>query len=314
MKIEKSNQQAVGVASAAGAYALWGIMPIYWKLVNSVPSLEILAHRIVWSLVFLFFVLLAAGKLRSFSAELKAVLANPRQRLCLASASIIVSVNWLTFIWAVTHEHIIETSLGYYINPLISVFLGIAVLKEKLSFWQTVSFFLAAIGVLNLTLHFGAFPWVALILAVSFGLYGLLKKVLNFGALSGIAAETLIIFPLPLVYLAYLNRTGHGAFTAGPPAVTLLLAGAGIVTAVPLILFASGAIRLPLSTVGFLQYISPTISLVLGVFLYHEPFTAVHLVSFVLIWAALTIFSLSRTRSLLQLESSVQKKLALKGR
>lgn len=314
MKIEKSNQQVVGVASAAGAYALWGIMPIYWKLVNSVPSLEILAHRIVWSLVFLFFVLLAAGKLRSFSAELKAVLANPRQRLCLASASIIVSVNWLTFIWAVTHEHIIETSLGYYINPLISVFLGIAVLKEKLSFWQTVSFFLAAIGVLNLTLHFGAFPWVALILAVSFGLYGLLKKVLNFGALSGIAAETLIIFPLPLVYLAYLNRTGHGAFAAGPPAVTLLLAGAGIVTAVPLILFASGAIRLPLSTVGFLQYISPTISLVLGVFLYHEPFTAVHLVSFVLIWAALTIFSLSRTRSLLQLESSVQKKLALKGR
>jgi len=185
-------------------------------------------------------------------------------------------------------------------------------LKEKLSFWQTISVVLAFIGVLNMTLNYGAFPWISLILAVSFGLYGLLKKVIKLGAIAGITSETLIVSPVALMYLIYIYKSGNGAFGTGSPVVSGLLIGGGIITAVPLILFSAGAIRLPLSTIGFLQYIAPTITLLLGVFLYHEPFTTVHIISFVFIWVALIIYSLSKTSFLIELESIFLKRIAFK--
>ncbi len=314
MKLQKPNEQNIGIASAIGAHLLWGILPVYWKLVNCVPALEILAHRIVWCFVFLVLVLLATGKISSFLDELRELVSNLKKLFGIIIASLFISVNWLTYIWAVNTNHVIDTSLGYYINPLVSVLLGIIVLKEKLSFWQMVSFFLAMIGVLNMTFQFGAVPWISLILAASFGLYGLCKKMINLGEVTGITLETLAVSPLALLYLAYVYNNGGGAFGLANPGISGLLAGAGIMTALPLLLFASSTRRLPLSVVGFIQYISPTISLLLGVFLYHEPFTSSHLVSFIFIWTALTVFSLSRTKTLIQLESLLLKKIAFKER
>ena len=312
MKNKQSNERLLGIASGMGAYLLWGILPIYWKLLSSVQPMEVLAHRIIWSFFFLTAVLAVTGKLFSFIKELRQVAAVPSKFVKVVLASFIISVNWLTYIWAVNNDHVIETSLGYYINPLISVLLGIIVLKERLSFWQMASFFLAMIGVLNMTIHFGAIPWAALLLAFSFGLYGLLKKMLSLGAITGITIETLLISPFALLYIGYLQKSGSGAFGVISPEITGFMLGAGVVTAVPLILFAGGANRLPLSIVGFLQYISPTITLILGVFLYHEPFTNVHLSSFILIWTSLTIFTLSRTRVFIGLEAFFKRKF-LKG-
>ncbi|MFZ5652634.1 MAG: EamA family transporter RarD [Bacillota bacterium] len=303
MKLEQSAGQTAGIVSAASAYIIWGFMPIYWKLIHFVPSMEVLTHRVVWSLALMAFVLLAAGKTKAFISEISDTARKPKQLLSLIFASFFITVNWLTFIWAVSNNRIIETSLGYYINPLVCVLFGVVVLKEKLYLWQTAAFVLAAIGVLNMTINYGSFPWAALVLAVSFGIYSLLKKVINLGAIAGITSETLIISPFAIMYLTYIHQSGNGAFGINSPVVSGYLIGAGIVTAVPLLLFSAGAIRLPLSTVGFLQYIAPTLALILGVFLYDEPFTAVHIVSFVFIWAALTIYSLSKTRTFIKLES-----------
>jgi len=308
MKTEQTDERLTGMAATAGAYLLWGILPLYWKLVDLVPPLEILAQRITWSFFFMALVLLSTRKFKDFWGELCEISCKLKKLSGIVIASLLISVNWLTYIWAVNSNHIIDTSLGYYINPLVSVLLGIMILKEKLSFWQMVSFFLAMLGVLNLTFHFGAFPWVALILAITFGLYGLCKKMIQLGAITGIALETLIMTPFALLYLNYVHNNGALFFGFGHPGISALLAGAGVVTAVPLILFASGARRLPLSTMGFLQYIAPTIALLLGVFIFHEPFTTVHMVSFVFIWVALTVFSLARTRLFIQLESVLLKK------
>lgn len=309
MKIKQTDERLTGMLATAGAYLLWGILPLYWKLVNMVPPLEILAQRITWSFFFMLLVLLATKKFKAFWAEMGEISGKVKKISGIVAASLLISVNWLTYIWAVNSNHIIETSLGYYINPLVSVLLGIAVLKEKLSFWQMVSFFLAMLGVLNLTFHFGAFPWVALILAITFGLYGLCKKMLPLGAMTGITLETFIMTPFALLYLNTVHHNGAGFFGFAHPGISGLLAGAGVVTAVPLILFASGAKRLPLSTMGFLQYIAPTIALLLGVFVFHEPFTTVHMVSFIFIWTALTVFSLARTRSFIQLELWLLKRM-----
>lgn len=313
MKNKQTNEQFIGVVSGAGAYLLWGILPVYWKLLHSVQPMEVLAHRIVWSFCFLVFILSVTGRLFSFMGELRKIAAEPLKLAKITAASLILSVNWLTYIWAVNNDHVIETSLGYYINPLISVLLGILVLKEKLSFWQIVSFGLALIGVLNMTLHFGAIPWAALSLAFSFGFYGLFKKLVNLGAVTGITLETFLVTPMALLYIIYIQKSGYGSFGVTSSAATWFLMGAGIVTAVPLILFAGGANRLPLTIVGFLQYISPTMTLILGVFLYHESFSATHLTSFIFIWAALIIFSLSRTRSFMQLDILLKRKVLKAG-
>ena len=310
MKVGQSKEQTIGIASAASGYIMWGFIPIYWKFIYFVPSLEVLAHRVLWSLVFMAALLLASRKIKDFLKELHEVIIKPKQLVSLVLASGFISVNWLTFIWAVSNNRVIETSLGYYINPLVSVLLGIIVLKERLSFWQMVSFVLAAIGVLNMTINYGTFPWVAFILAVSFGLYGLLKKIINLGAIAGITSETLMIAPFVLIYLYYIYKGGSGSFGVNSPVVSSFLIGGGIITAVPLILFSAGAIRLPLSTIGFLQYIAPTIALILGVFMYHEPFTGTHLVSFAFIWVALIIYSLSRTGYLIKIEYALKKWLS----
>ncbi|MDD4768049.1 MAG: EamA family transporter RarD [Desulfotomaculaceae bacterium] len=300
MELKKTNEFVIGTASAAGAYLLWGILPVYWKSINSVPSDQIIAHRVLWCFLFLVLVLIFAGRFRGFLHELRGVMARPKQVAGLCTASLLISINWYLYIWAVNDGRIVEASLGYYINPLVSVLLGIVFLKEKLSLWQMVSFLLAFVGVLNMAVSFGALPWVSLALAVTFGMYGLLKKIVSLDAISGLTIETMIIAPLALAYLAYAFKSGTLVFSFGFSHITILTMGAGVVTAAPLLLFAAGANRLPLYAVGFLQYLSPTISLLLGVFLYKESFTTVHLVSFSLIWAALIVFSLATTRSFIK--------------
>jgi chloramphenicol-sensitive protein RarD len=304
------KEQAWGVASAVSAYGIWGFLPIYWKLVQEVPALEILAHRIIWSLFFMAFIILAAGRFRLVQQETRDILAQPRKILGVIAAATLITVNWLIYIWAVNDNRIVETSLGYYINPLISVLLGIVVLKERLSFWQKISILLATVAVLNLTVTFGAIPWGALSLALAFALYGLFKKLLNIGAVTSITLETLIMSPLALGYLIYLQQHDTGAFSLSHPVVAALLIGSGIVTAIPMMLFSHGAIRLPLTIIGFFQYLSPTIALFVGIYLYDEPFSLTHLLSFSLIWLALAIFSLSKTKMFLQLESVAGKKVS----
>lgn len=305
MKAGIDQDQTIGIVSGAGAYFLWGILPLYWKLVATVPSEEVLAHRIIWSFVFMLVILLVLGKLPSFQKELTSILRKPKKLTAIIFASLFITINWYAFIWAVNHDHVIQTSLGYYINPLISVLLGILFLKERLSFWQMISFGLATVGVLNLVFRFGEIPWVSLVLALSFGIYGLLKKTAKLGALTGLTIETLFITPFALIYLMSVRTSiGDALYVENTMILTLLL-GAGIITAVPLLLFATGANRISLSMIGFLQYIAPTLMLIQGVFLYDETFTSAHLFSFVLIWVALLIFTLSRTRLFRRMEPRV---------
>ena len=304
---KRSSQTTIGLISAISAFFLWGFLPAYWKLIDSVPSPEILAHRFIWSFVFMAGILVLTKRVRSFRKEVQYITADRRKIAGVFLAAFIISLNWLIYIWAVNNNRIVETSLGYYITPLINVLLGVIVLKEKLSFWQAVSFCLALAGVLNIVLRVGVVPWSALALAVSFSLYGLTKKMLNIGALTSITLESLIVSPVAFFYLTYLHQQGGGSFLQSP-VVSWLLVGAGAVTAIPMVLFSYGAINLPLSILGFVQYISPTIALVLGIFVYHETFSAAHLLSFGLIWLAITVFSLARTEPFLRMESRLLKK------
>lgn len=292
-----NKELGLGIAFAALSYMLWGILPLFWKLVDDVPASEILAHRVVWSLVFMLVILLLLKKFSSLFTELKALVRNRKRFIGVACASVFISINWGLYIWAVNEDRIIEASLGYYINPLVSILLAVIVLKEKLSVLQTLSIVIAGIGVLVLTVNFGSFPWVAIMLAVSFAFYGLIKKVVQLGALVGLAIETLLITPFALLFLTVVHGNGGGALGESV-SVTLLLLGAGVVTAIPLLLFASGARRIPLSMIGLLQYIAPTIKLIIGVYLFHEPFTGVHLVAFACIWAALVLYTLTLTKGL----------------
>ena len=293
----ENREFGLGVVCAGLSYILWGILPLFWKLVDDVPAGEILAHRIVWSLVFMLLILAALRKIPSFTIELKGLLKNRKRLIGISLASIFISINWGLYIWAVNADRVIEASLGYYINPLVSILLAVIVLKEKLSGLQTLSIILAGAGVLVLTFSFGTFPWVAIMLALSFAFYGLIKKMVQVGALVGLAIETLLITPFALLFLSYVHgvSSGGGAF-GGEVAVTLLLLLSGVVTAVPLLLFASGAKRIPLSMVGLLQYFAPTIKLIMGVYLFHEPFTDAHLVAFMCNWVALGIYTYTLMR------------------
>jgi chloramphenicol-sensitive protein RarD len=287
-----AKQEQTGILLTAGAYLLWGFLPIYWKAVNHVSAGEILAHRIVWSFVFMLVLIALLGKWSTVLKECKAILTNKKQLIAVIFASIMITLNWLTFIWAVNSDHVLQASLGYYINPLISILLGILVLKETLTKRQLVSFILAGAGVLFLTVSYGVFPWVSLLLAMSFGLYGLFKKRLDVGAFASLTIETMFITPIAILYLLIIPENifqANAFFTSS----TMLLIGAGIVTAVPLLLFAGGARRIPLAMIGFLQYIAPTIMLILGVFVYNETFTTAHLIAFSLIWIALINYMLS---------------------
>lgn len=291
----KFNNEKEGVLYAAFSFAMWGIVPIYWKLVQHVSSGEILAQRIVWSFIFMLVLLFVTKKWNAYVDFVKEIVKKPKIFFLLFTASVLVSANWGIFIWAVNEGKILETSLGYYINPLISVLLGVIVLKERLSGAQILAFLLAGIGVLTLAFHFGAIPWVSLSLALTFGLYGLAKKMIKVDSAIGLTLETMVITPFALGYLIYMMFQSQTQFFSSV-SISFLLMGGGIVTALPLLFFAKGAQKVSLSMLGILQYIAPTLSLMVGVFLYHEAFTKTHFIAFVFIWSALAIYTLSITK------------------
>ena len=294
--MDKRTEQQAGVLYAAFSYILWGVLPVYWKLLNHVSADEILANRVFWSFFFIAVILVLNKKWGLFTGTLLGLAQNKKQLAALAVASMLISINWFMYIWAVNTDQMIEASLGYYINPLVSVLLGMVFLKERLSLLQYISFAFAGIGVLIMTISYGQFPWIALTLAISFGLYGLAKKLIKVDSAVGLALETLVVMPLAAIYIGYLMIQGTNSLFAGSMSTTLLLAGAGAATAVPLLFFAKGAQRIPLATLGILQYIAPTLTLILGVFVYHETFSSVHLLAFTFIWSALILYSLSRTK------------------
>jgi chloramphenicol-sensitive protein RarD len=278
----------IGMLYAATAYAIWGIFPIYFKSLQAIPPAEILLHRMLWSLLFVAAVL----AWRKQWAWLGEVLRKPKVLAGFAASALLLSSNWFIYIWAVNNGRVLDSSLGYFINPLFNVLLGFLVLRERLRPIQWIAVALAAIGVVWLTWHGGQPPWVALALATTFGLYGLLRKTAVLGALEGLALETLLLFPLALGYLIVLTLRHQNSFVSAPTSLQVLLAAAGPITAIPLLLFASGARRIPLSLLGLLQYIGPTLQLLLGVWLYHEPFGGMRLIGFALIWSALAVYSL----------------------
>lgn len=296
------NEEKLGIFYTAGAYILWGVLPIYWKMIQEIPAFEILAHRIVWSFLFMGIVIMIARKQKEFMRECRQIIKNKKQLVGITLASITISINWVTYILAVNTDHVVEASLGYYINPLVSILLGMIVLKEKFSKAQWLAFLLAALGVIYMTVNFGSVPWLALLLAFSFGSYGLLKKLVPLNAMFGLTIETLIVTPVALVFL-FQQQTGQWSTIDFWSWTTAIVFGAGIVTAIPLLLFSAGAKRIPLSMVGFLQYFAPTIMLIIGIFLYDEPFTDVHVVSFTLIWAGLAVYTVTRMKRLKKYEA-----------
>lgn len=285
------NEQNVkkGVLYGISAYLLWGFLPIYWKLLESASAGVVLAHRIIWSFIFMIIFIIVTKRLKVFIKECKRILHHKRTMLLITAASLIISANWLIFIWAVQAGHVIQTSLGYYINPLMSVLLGVLFLKERLTPVQIISFILAGIGVIYLTISYGVFPWISLSLAITFAVYGLLKKVVHISSVFSLAIETMIVTPAALIYLLTMFGSNLG-FANGSASVNGLLMTAGIATAIPLLLFGSSVQYIPLSMVGFLQYIAPTIMLFIGIFLYGEEFTSAHLFTFTLIWISLILY------------------------
>jgi chloramphenicol-sensitive protein RarD len=276
-----------GILAGIGAYIIWGFFPIYFKALQSVSALEIMFHRVVWSFLFLILVVL----IRREWPRLKGELSSPKIFLVYTLAACLLAANWLVYIYGVNSGQVVETSLGYFINPLFSVALGVLFLRERLRLTQWLPIALAACGVIYLTLELGKLPWIALALATTFSLYGLLKKVAPLGALYGLTLETAILFIPGLLYLFFLESNNQGAFASAEGSVTILLALAGVITSVPLLLFATAARSIPLYMVGLLQYIAPTCQFLLGVFLYQEPFTQTQLIGFSIIWIALAIYS-----------------------
>jgi chloramphenicol-sensitive protein RarD len=276
-----------GTLYALGAYAAWGFLPIYWKLLKGIPPLEILAHRMVWALL----VLLGLLAYTRRWDWVRLARHNRRTMMTFVATAVLLSANWFVYIWAVNAGFIVETSLGYFINPLISVLFGSVLLGEKLRGWQKVAIGLALAGVLWLTISYGALPWISLTLAVTFGLYGLLRKTAELNALEGLSLEMMILFLPALAYLIYL--LGVDEFSLGQVSLlqNVLLVLTGVITAVPLLLFALGARRVTLTTLGILQYLAPTLQFLIGVFLYNEPFSSTQLVGFGLIWLALAVYT-----------------------
>lgn len=286
-----------GIFFGLAAYVLWGILPVYWKALELVSPFEILSSRFMWSCVFVFLLIIFQKKWPLFTKEVKQVFSNVKTGAAMVAAGITISFNWGTFIWAVNNGHIVETSMGYYINPLVSILFAVVFLRERLDKMQLAAITCAFIGVASMVYSFGKIPWVSLTLAFTFALYGLLKKILPVSALTSIMLETLLITPLALVYEYSLWQQGVSFYASENLQVIMMLTGAGVVTAIPLLLFTAGARLLPLKIIGFLQYISPTLTLLIGVFVYNEAFTASHLLAFGWIWAALLLFIVSQLRS-----------------
>ncbi len=285
--------ERAGVAYGLAAYLWWGFGPVYFKAVSHVPALEVLAHRVLWSAALLVVLMLALGR----RADLGAALRNRRTRLTLMGSMSLVAVNWFVFIWAVNHGHVLQASLGYFVNPLLNVALGTVFLRERLRRPQVVAVALALVGVVWLSVGLGEPPTIALLLAGSFGFYGLLRKTVAADGMTGLTAETVMLLPAALAYLAYLGASGHLVFAHHDRGTDLLLVAAGAVTALPLLWFANAARRLRYATVGLLQYLAPTGQFLLAVAVYDEAFTRAHLVSFAFIWAGLALYSFDAIRS-----------------
>ncbi|MEO5933669.1 MAG: EamA family transporter RarD [Duganella sp.] len=276
-----------GIVYATLAFFCWGIFPLYFHALGEVPAMEILAHRMLWSLLFLVVVLSARRQWQWLPDTLR----RPRVLASFAASAVLLSANWFVYIWSVNNGHVIDASLGYFINPLVNVLLGVLVLKEKLRRAQWAAIALAAAGVLWLTWSAGQVPWIALILGITFGAYGLLRKTAALAALEGLSLETMMLFPLALCYVVWLTAQGQNTFVNSESDGTRwLLAAAGPITAVPLLLFAAGARRIPMAALGLLQYLSPTMQALLGVWVFHEAFPPARLAGFVIIWAALALY------------------------
>lgn len=282
-----------GVLSAVAAYTMWGLFPVYWKWLEAVPALEILSHRILWSFLLLATIL----AIKPDKSWIHNLIRSPKALLLAGLAGVLLAVNWLTYIWAVNSGFIVESSLGYFINPLVNVLLGVLIFHERLRHWQWVSVALAAGGVVYLTIQYGTLPWIALILAFSFGMYGVLKKVSGLNETRGLGVETAFLILPAFGYLLSIQIQGSGAFINLGTTVTVLLFLSGAVTVIPLLLFATAVRTIPLSTVGLLQYLAPTGQFLIGVLVYNEAFTHVRLVGFSLIWLALIIFTLDGYRA-----------------
>lgn len=275
-----------GILYGIGAYLLWGVFPIYWKLLHDVPALQVISHRIAWSFIVLMIYIFATKQWQDF----RTVASNAKTIAIYSAAGVLLSINWLIYVWGVNAGFIVETSLGYFINPLLSVLMGVIFLRERLRPMQWLPVIIATAGVIYLTVTYGRLPWIALTLALSFASYGLIKKLAPLGSLYGLTLETGIVFPIALTYLVIAQMNGTGGLLHHGLQVDLLLIASGVVTTIPLLMFASAAKQIPLTMVGLLQYIAPTIQFLLGVFLYKEPFDHSHLIGFGIVWVALVLF------------------------
>lgn len=288
------EKERSGVLWAVLAYLMWGILPVYWKSLAHVSSVEILTGRIVWAFVLTLLLILVVKSGGNLIHDLKTLWGAQKKFWSLFMASILISGNWFIYIWAVNEGFLVQTSLGYYINPLVSVLLGIVFLKERLTTAQKIAFLLAVVGVAILTISYGKFPWISFLLAISFAVYGLIKKQVQLDALRGLTIETFFITPIAVGFYIWLFVKGEAAFLHIDLKTDVLLIFTGVVTAVPLILFAKGAQRMPLYIVGFLQYIAPTMMLFLGVVIYEETFGRIEFIAFSFIWLALILFTVSK--------------------
>ena len=294
------NKERLGLVYGVSAYVLWGMFPLYWPLLEPANPLEIVSHRAVWTMVFCLIVLYLTKALKSTLATFK----RPKVAAKLFVTTILISINWLVYIWATNNGHVVEASLGYYINPLIVIAFGVILLKEKMRPLQWAAVTIASLGVLVLTIDYGRLPWVALGLALSWGGYGLMKKQLGLGALEGLAIETLIAFIPYCAYLIFIGSKGDGQFGHGV-GMTILLISAGAVTAIPLLLFNGSTTRLPFTTIGLLQYITPTIQFSIGVWVNHEAMPTARWVGFIFIWMALTTLAIDLLRSGRSVDNSI---------
>lgn len=281
--------------AALSTYLIWGVLPLYWNLLARAEANEILAHRIIWSFFFMVVVLMVTKRWQSFKEDCRALWQNKKRGAILLLAAFTISLNWLTYIWAVNHGHVIDTSIGYYINPLMSVLFGIVFFRERISGLKKISLLLAAIGIVLMTYQLGKLPWVAVVLAVSFSVYGALKKQLHLNPFSSITLETLLMVPFAMPYIGILMMSPANHFSLATPDLALYLMGTGVVTAVPLVLFSYGANLLPLNVLGFFQYISPTIGLLLGIFFFHETFGMAQISALGFVWAAIVLFTVAES-------------------
>jgi len=299
---DKAKVRSLGLLFGVSAYTLWGLFPIYWPLLKPANPLEIVSHRAVWTLVFCFIILALTKTLKSTLSLLK----RPKIVAGLFLGSILISINWIIYIYAANNEHVVEASLGYYINPIVVIATGVIVLKEKMRPLQWLAVGIATLGVAVLTIDYGRLPWIALGLALSWGSYGLVKKQLGLGALEGLSIETLLSSGFYLAYLIWLGNSGEGHFTYSLT-LTLLLIGGGAVTAIPLLLFNGSTNRLPLTLIGLLQYITPTIQFCIGVWYYNEDMSTARWVGFLIIWVALMSLATDLVKSSRSVDHSITK-------